>query len=158
MYCSLLCRDTLYGYYENKLEYWIPNNVIMARLNNSFDRPEDIASMLGSDKKLSVFDLNFNNVGEREEMKNKMICFYGLTRKAINTALTHSSYNVKLYELIAFESARIFQNNPIQLGYVTFNGEKFGCVFEGMVTALFGSLFNHSCNPNVERVLMQPGT
>lgn len=159
MFCSLQCREQVKPM-KNKYEWseWtftaVGGSKVSDRVNIAFHSADEIRALYSAYQNVTVFDFNFKNISIHEKARIELMCLFGLAKKpfeAMNSSFDPSSNS---NETIALVGTSAFLNNFTQLIYMKLNPNDSDIVDEGKETSLFGSLFNHSCDPNVQAIFV----
>jgi hypothetical protein len=156
MFCSEDCRFIVENFYTNDLSIAIikSDEARTEEFLTSFFHSvsakmhEDACLAAGGDLNLieeyhqdlnlkTIFDFDFNNQSETEKKKKQLKCLFGLKghklhprEKLFANCLAMNAF-LNLISLYSVDNSTTFSN------------------YEAFTVCLFGSLFNHSCDPDV---------
>jgi hypothetical protein len=150
MFCSIECRKKLYSLYGENIGMTLLTddeigNLKYLRLKLLKDAEhavngnrEVINEFRRDSNRETIFDFSFCEMNDKEVKKAQLKCFFGLMcRKMFAKSKSIDDYLLG-----------IAQANSLTLQIISSSGANG---LDAFTICLFGSLFNHNCDPNVHR-------
>lgn len=164
MFCSENCRDKIYSRSLNPTKLILDaKHVNGPKLLSvglvAFGTAEKLGDFVknyeikSGDK--TIFDYDLNNPSSKNYKKNIMNCLLSLQYKKFTKS--DRNFGEMQYNLLKFMNhiSGIIEMNSIGLQYLditTIGHTAPTYELHGQAVLAFGSLLNHSCNPNVQRI------
>jgi len=133
---------------------------------------EEMRAIHSSQERKTIFDVGLSDSESPEQRENRLKCFLSLydkpanpdpIRKFINSSyikqrlhamdIPKSPWNVEFFLKFYNRIMDIYDSNSVSMHTMNIEEHKKGeCNIFGKAILLFGSFFNHSCDPNVDAI------